>query len=144
MLVSVGLVGKTNTGKTTFFNASTLSTSEISIHPFSTKKLSCKLSWAITPCVHPELMVHDNPINSKCVDGLRHVKIEINDFPGLIKDSWDGKGLGNQFLFIAAQSDVLLHVVDASGSIDSTGKICDPGTADPIADFAKIEDELIM
>ena len=53
-------------------------------------------------------------------------------------------GLGNQFLAIAAQSDVLLHVVDASGGIDSTGKITEVGTGDPISDFADIEEELVM
>ena len=45
---------------------------------------------------------------------------------------------------IAAQSDVLLHVVDASGGIDSTGKITEAGSGDPISDFADIEEELIM
>ena len=45
---------------------------------------------------------------------------------------------------IAAQSDVLLHVVDASGGIDSTGKITEVGTGDPISDFADIEEELVM
>jgi len=66
------------------------------------------------------------------------------DLPGLIKDAWKGKGLGNQFLSIAAQSDALLHVVDASGGVDSTGKITKVGTGDPISDFADIEEELIM
>ena len=64
--------------------------------------------------------------------------------PGLIKDAWKGKGLGNQFLSIAAQSDALLHVVDCSGSIDSTGKITEAGSGDPVSDFADIEEELVM
>ena len=66
------------------------------------------------------------------------------DLPGLIKDAWKGKGLGNQFLSVAAQSDVLLHIVDISGGIDTTGKITETGTGDPISDFADIEEELIM
>ena len=52
--------------------------------------------------------------------------------------------MGNQFLSIAAQSDALLHVVDASGGIDSSGKISEVGRGDPISDFADIEEELIM
>ena len=95
-------------------------------------------------CVHPEFKIQDNPNNSKCVDGWRYIPIELIDLPGLIKDAWKGKGLGNQFLSIAAQSDALLHVVDASGGIDSTGKITEIGTGDPISDFADIEEELIM
>jgi ribosome-binding ATPase len=38
----------------------------------------------------------------------------------------------------------LLHIVDASGSIDASGKIAEPGTGDPVADVADIEEELVM
>ena len=144
MPIRIGLIGKTNTGKTTFFNAATLSSEEISSYPFTTKKPISGISHAITLCVHPEFKVQDNPNNSKCVDGWRYIPIELIDLPGLIKDAWKGKGLGNQFLSIAAQSDALLHVVDASGGVDSAGQISEAGTGDPISDFADIEEELIM
>ena len=144
MPIKLGLIGKTNTGKTTFFNAATLSSEEISSYPFTTKKPVSGTAHAITLCVHPEFNIEDNPNNSKCLDGWRYIPIELIDLPGLIKDAWKGKGLGNQFLSIAAQSDALLHVVDASGGIDSTGKITESGTGDPISDFADIEEELIM
>ncbi len=144
MTIKIGLIGKTNTGKTTFFNSATLSSEEISTYPFTTKKPASAIAHAITRCVHTEFNVQDNPNNSKCVDGWRYIPIEIIDLPGLIKDAWKGKGLGNQFLSIAAQSDALLHVVDASGGIDSTGKITETGEGDPISDFADIEEELIM
>jgi len=142
--IKLGLIGKTNTGKTTFYNAATLSSEEISSYPFTTKKPISGVSHAITLCVHPEFKVQDNPNNSKCVNGWRYIPVEIIDLPGLIKDAWQGKGLGNQFLAIAAQSDALLHVVDASGGIDSTGQISQAGTGDPVSDFADIEEELIM
>ena len=144
MPIKIGLIGKTNTGKTTFFNSSTLSSDEISTYPFTTKKSSTSIGYAITLCVHPEFNVIDNPNNSKCKDGWRYIPIELIDLPGLIKDSWKGKGLGNQFLSIASQSDALLHVVDASGSIDSSGRIAEVGSGDPVSDFADIEEELNM
>lgn len=144
MSIKIGLIGKTNTGKTTFFNSATLSSEEISSYPFTTKSPVSGIAHAITLCVHPEFKIQDNPNNSKCLDGWRYIPIELIDLPGLIKDAWKGKGLGNQFLSIAAQSDVLLHVVDASGGIDSTGKITEAGSGDPISDFADIEEELIM
>ena len=144
MPIKIGLIGKTNTGKTTFFNSATLSSNEISTYPFTTKKPVTSIANAITLCVHQEFKVQDHPNNSKCVDGWRYIPIELIDLPGLIKDAWRGKGLGNQFLSIAAQSDALLHVVDASGGIDSTGKITEVGSGDPISDFADIEEELIM
>ena len=144
MPIKIGLIGKTNTGKTTFFNSATLSSDEISTYPFTTKKSSTSTGYANTPCVHSEFNVIHNPNNSKCEDGWRYIPVELIDLPGLIKDAWKGKGLGNQFLSIASQSDALLHVVDASGSIDSTGKITETGSGDPVSDFADIEEELNM
>ena len=144
MPIKIGLIGKTNTGKTTFFNSSTLSSDEISTYPFTTKKSSTSVGYAIALCVHSEFNVNDNPNNSKCKDGWRYIPIELIDLPGLLKDSWKGKGLGNQFLSIASQSDALLHVVDASGSIDSSGRIAEVGSGDPVSDFADIEEELNM
>jgi hypothetical protein len=142
--IKIGIIGKTNTGKTTFFNSATLSSAEISTYPFTTKKPESATANAVTLCVHPEFNVFDNPKNSRCIDGWRYIPIELIDLPGLIKDAWQGKGLGNQFLSVAAQSDALLHVVDVSGGIDSSGKISEAGAGDPISDFADIEEELIM
>ena len=144
MPIRIGLIGKTNTGKTTFFNSATLSSEEISSYPFTTKSPISGISNAITLCVHPEFKIQDTPNNSKCIEGWRYIPVELIDLPGLIKDAWKGKGLGNQFLSVAAQSDALLHVVDASGGIDSTGKITESGSGDPISDFADIEEELVM
>ncbi|GFN40481.1 MAG: GTP-binding and nucleic acid-binding protein YchF [Marine Group I thaumarchaeote] len=144
MPIRIGLIGKTNTGKTTFFNSASLSSSEISSYPFTTKKPEKATAHAITLCVHPEFKVQDQPNNSRCSDGWRFVPIELIDLPGLIKGAWEGKGLGNQFLTIAAQSDALLHVVDVSGSVDASGKITEVGAGDPISDYADIEEELIL
>lgn len=143
-MIKIGLIGKTNTGKTTFFNSATLMSAEVSNYPFTTKKPSIGNAHAITHCVHKEFNLRDNPKNSGCIDGWRFIPVEMVDLPGLIKGAWEGKGLGNQFLTIAAQSDALLHIVDASGSIDASGKIAEPGTGDPVADVADIEEELVM
>ena len=143
-MIRIGLIGKTNTGKTTFFNAATLASAEISNYPFTTKHPSTGNAQAITICVHKEFDVQDNPKNSRCMDGWRYIPIELIDLPGLIKGAWQGKGLGNQFLTVAAQSDALIHVVDVSGGIDVTGKVTEQGTGDPVADVGDIEEELAM
>ena len=143
--VRIGLIGKTNTGKTTFFNSATLQSAEMNNYPFTTKSPNSGVGHAATLCVHRELGVKvDNPRNSICADGWRIIPIEVIDLPGLIKGAWEGRGLGNQFLTVAAQSDALLHIVDASGSIDADGKISSPGVGDPVADIADIEEELAM
>jgi len=143
-MIRIGLIGKTNAGKTTLFNSMTLLSGEVSNYPFTTKTPETGIASAVTPCVHKEFGVKDNPENSKCEDGWRFIPVEITDLPGLIKGAWMGKGLGNQFLSVAAQSDALLHVVDASGSVDKDGKIADPGTGDPLADFDDVELELVL
>jgi ribosome-binding ATPase YchF (GTP1/OBG family) len=143
-MIKIGLIGKTNTGKTTFFNSATLDTAEISNYPFTTKQPNIGNANAITLCIHKEFRVQDSPKNSRCIDGWRFIPVDLVDLPGLIKGAWEGKGLGNQFLSVAAQSDALLHIVDASGSIDASGKIAEPGTGDPVADIGDIEEELVM
>ena len=144
MVIRIGLIGKTNAGKTTLFNSMTLKSGEISNYPFTTKQADAGIGQAVTLCVHKEFGVQDNPKNSRCEEGWRFVPIEVTDLPGLIKGAWMGKGLGNQFLAVAAQSDALLHVVDASGSVDKDGKIAEPGTGDPLADLADVELELVL
>jgi len=57
MSIKIGLIGKTNTGKTTFFNSATLSSEEISSYPFTTKKLMSGVAHAITLCVHQEFKI---------------------------------------------------------------------------------------
>ena len=143
-MIRVGLIGKTNAGKTTFFNSATSSNEEISTYAFTTKHPKIGNASVISLCVHREFNLKDSPKNSTCVDGWRFIPIELVDLPGLIKGAWEGKGLGNQFLSVAAQSDVLLHIVDASGSIDSSGRLAEPGTGDPIADVSDIEEEMIL
>ena len=54
-MIKIGLIGKTNTGKTTFFNAATLGSAEISNYPFVTKQPNVGNASAITLCVHKEL-----------------------------------------------------------------------------------------
>lgn len=144
MPVRIGIYGKTNVGKTTFFSAATLLRAEIANYPFTTKQPNEGIAHVLTLCVHREFNVEDNPSNSACRDGWRFIPISLIDLPGLIKGAWMGKGLGNQFLSVAAQSDALIHVVDASGSVDAEGRITEPGMGDPLADIADVEQELAM
>jgi ribosome-binding ATPase YchF (GTP1/OBG family) len=142
-LIRIGLIGKTNAGKTTFFNAATLLNAAVSTYPFTTKKPNVGQAYARTVCVCKELGVKDNPRNSTCIDGARFVPVQLIDLPGLIKGSWEGKGLGTRFLSVASQADALIHVTDASGSIGADGKLTKPGMGNPVSDVYDIEEELV-
>lgn len=138
------MVGKTNTGKTTFFNASTLMSAEVSTYPFTTKKPNIGRAYVQSICVCRELGVKDDPRNSLCIDGWRFIPVEVMDLPGLIKGAHKGRGLGTQFLGVIGQADALLHIVDASGSVDAEGRITKPGMGNPVADVYDVETEIIL
>jgi len=137
----VGLVGKANVGKSTFFAAATLKPVEIAAFPFTTIKADMGVAYIRTPCVCRELGVTDNPQNSACVDGVRLIPVDLIDTPGLIPGAHMGKGLGNQFLDEVRRADALIVVADASGATDINGQVCDPLTHDPIEDVQMFENE---
>jgi ribosome-binding ATPase YchF (GTP1/OBG family) len=141
-MLTFAIVGKTNVGKTTLFNAATLLNAEISNYPFTTKKPRAGTAYVCDACVCRELDVEDSPKNSACIDGWRYIPVRIIDVPGLLKDAWRGRGLGNRFLSAIGQADALIHVVDASGSVDEEGGISRPGSGNPVQDFMDIEMEM--
>lgn len=140
----VGVVGKPNTGKSTFFSAATLVPVEIASYPFTTIKPNRGIGYIRSPCVCRELNVKDNPQNSLCLDGIRLIPVELIDCAGLVPGAWQGRGLGNQFLDEIRKADALIHIVDAAGATDSKGKMCKPGTHDPTEDVKFLETEITM
>lgn len=141
---SVGVVGKPNVGKSTFFSAATLAHVAIANYPFTTIKPNKGVGYVRTPCVCKEFEVQDNPANSACVDGTRLIPVELVDCAGLVPGAWQGRGLGNQFLDEIRQADALIHIVDAAGATDIEGKPCDVGAHDPREDVQFLEKELDM
>jgi ribosome-binding ATPase len=140
----LGVIGKPNTGKSTFFSAATLAAAEIANYPFTTIKPNRGVGYVRTKCVHEDFKVKDNPKNSLCLDGARLVPVEMIDVAGLVPGAWEGKGLGNQFLDEIRRADALVHVVDASGGTDCEGKTCKLGEHDPLEDVKFLEREITM
>jgi len=140
----LGIVGKPNTGKSTFFSATTLAAAEIANYPFTTIKPNRGVGYVRTPCVHEDFKVNDNPRNSLCIDGQRLVPVELIDIAGIVPGAWEGKGLGNQFLDEIRRADALVHIIDASGGTDCEGKSCKPGEHDPVEDVQLLEREITM
>jgi ribosome-binding ATPase YchF (GTP1/OBG family) len=140
--VIVGILGKPNVGKSTFFAAATMKSVAIADFPFTTIKPNVGMAYLRTKCVHEEMGVEDKPRNSLCVNGSRLIPVKLVDVAGLVWGASSGRGLGNQFLEEIMQADAIVHVVDASGSTDPEGQKAAPGSQDPMKDVLMVENEV--
>ncbi len=142
MTLSIGIIGKPSSGKTTFLNAACLTHAKVSEIPFTTIEPNKGVAYVRSKCVCKELDVIDNPQNSICIDGTRFIPINLIDVAGLVPDAHKGKGLGNKFLNDLIKADILLHIVDITGSLDKTGKLISVGENDPYDDILFLENEI--
>jgi hypothetical protein len=140
MSMTIGLAGKPNAGKSTFFKAATMADVEIANYPFTTIHANRGVTYvrAQCPCVaRPKRCGH-------CVEGIRYVPIELIDVAGLVPDAHLGKGLGNTFLDDLRQAQAIIHVIDASGGTDIEGNPIDIGSHDPLGDIDFLNREITM
>src|SRR3989344_5642429 len=124
----IGLVGKPSAGKSTFFKAATLADVEIANYPFTTIKPNSGVGYVKIECAEKNFNVKCNPRTGYCIEGKRFVPVQMIDVAGLVPDAHLGKGRGNQFLDDLRQADVLIHVVDVSGSLNAFGEPVEAGS----------------
>ena len=140
----VGLVGKTNVGKTTFFSAATLVEAERGNRPFVTINPNEGVGHVRVKSVCTEFGVRCNPKYGWCNGRYRFVPVKLLDVAGLVPEAHKGKGLGNKFLDDLRRASVSIVVVDASGATDDEGNPLPPGSHDPIRDVEIVKEEFAM
>lgn len=138
----IGIVGKANVGKSTFFKALTQADILIANYPFATIKPNHGIAFVKIDCVCGEFNTQCNPRTGTCVQKQRFVPVELLDVAGLVPGAHEGKGMGNQFLDDLRQADALIHVVDISGSTNEKGEPVKAGSYDPAYDIRFLELEL--
>ena len=138
--MKVGLVGKPNAGKSTFFTAITSAIAQIGDYPFTTIDKNVGIAYVRKSCPSEELGLVPNPNNSICEKGIRYIPVEVIDVAGLVPGAHEGKGMGNKFLDDLRQADVLIHVVDGSGKTDLEGNSVE--SANPLEEITFLENEL--
>ena len=140
MSYRIGLVGKPSVGKSTLFNAATMNDVPEGAYPFTTIDPAIGEAYVRTPCAAPEFGETCAPSVGVCEDGTRFVPVKLVDVAGLVPGAHEGRGLGNQFLSDLNETDVLVHVVDFSGTTDLEGEPTEGH--DPCEDIDFLEAEL--
>lgn len=132
MALNCGIIGLTNTGKTTIFNCMSNTKAERSAFAFS----ATKSNKGMINVPDPRLYAIDNLIKS---DKIIPATVEIVDVPGLAKGSSQGEGVGNKFLADIQQTDALIHVLRCFDD-DNLPHI--EGSIDPVRDMEIVDFEL--
>ena len=141
--MKIGLVGKPNVGKSTFFSSATLAKVDIANYPFCTIEPNVGVAFiaARLDCPCKELRqkleadgrlspIEENdprkgsicqPRTGSCIGFKRLVPCYLVDVAGLVPGASEGKGRGNAFLADLSNCDALIQVVDAAASTDIEG-----------------------
>ena len=152
----IGLVGKPNVGKSTYFSAATLAKVDIANYPFCTIDANVGVAFlaAPQPCPCKDLRQRleadgrldavsqedprqgsiCEPRTGTCIGHVRLVPTFLVDVAGLVPGASEGRGRGNAFLSDLANCDALIQVVDAAGLTDIEGN--------PIAAVEDVESSL--
>ena len=137
--MQIGLLGKANVGKSTFFSAATETIVQSGNFPFTTIEPNIGVTHVKVDCACKN--IENRCGNNLCINGIRFIPVKLIDVAGLVPGANEGKGLGNKFLTDVMQADALIHVVDASGSTDIQGQPVSIGTHDPLEDIKFVEEE---
>ena len=134
MILTAGIVGLPNVGKSTLFNAITKKSILMANYPFET--IDPNVGVVIVP--DERIDVLKNMYNPERVIPTTY---EFTDIAGLVKGASNGEGLGNKFLSHIREVDAVVEVVRC---FDDENIIHVDGSVDPIRDIEVINVELVL
>ncbi len=112
-MLSLGIVGLPNVGKSTLFKAVTNKQVDIQNYPFTT------IEPNVGVVAVPDLRIEALALFSNSAKKI-YTTIDFIDIAGLVKGAATGEGLGNKFLANIREVDAIAHVVRAFESKDIT------------------------
>lgn len=134
-MLSAGIVGLPNVGKSTLFNAITRTRkAQAANYPFCT--IDPNVGVVIVP--DPRLEALSKLSNSK---KLVPAAVEFVDIAGLVKGAAAGEGLGNQFLSHIREVHAIVQVIRCFEDDDIHHV---SGNVDPVRDIEVINTELVL
>lgn len=132
MGLKVGIIGLTNTGKTTIFNCFSNTKAQTSEFSFSTNKSN--FGMAYVPDERLLKLTELVPTRK-----ITYTTMEFVDIPGLTKGASEGQGIGNSFLGDIRNVDAIVHVVRC---FDNPNLPHVEGSIDPVRDIEILDFEL--
>ena len=132
MGLKCGIIGITNSGKTTLFNCISNTKASVTNFAFSTGKSNMGI------CDIPDLRLAEIDKIVKA-EKLINANVEIVDIPGLTKGSSTGEGIGNSFLGDIRQCDALIHVLRC---FEDANLPHIDGSINPVRDIETVDLEL--
>jgi GTP-binding protein YchF len=132
MGLKCGIIGITNSGKTTLFNCMSNTKATVTNFAFSTGKSNMGV------CDIPDLRLTEIDKIIKA-NQLIYASVEIVDIPGLTKGASTGEGIGNSFLGDIRQCDALIHVLRC---FEDANLPHIDGSINPVRDIETVDLEL--
>ena len=133
-MISCGIVGLPNVGKSTLFNALSAAGAEVANYPFCTVQPNLGVAQVLDARLDAVVALF---VGKPAVPAT----VNFVDIAGLVRGASKGEGLGNQFLANIRETDAIAHVVRC---FEDPNVVHVEGRIDPVSDVLTVDTELCL